>query len=125
MINICNMIHRNPEVAAFLAFKSIRSRMNRERTKNRPKLPHSITALADELNNYIPMSYVYKGCVISCNGEKALLFSDNKLLQALESSTEIYCDGTFSVSLISIYIHTHTHTHARTRTHAHTHTIHM
>ncbi|XP_018374062.1 PREDICTED: uncharacterized protein LOC108768203 [Trachymyrmex cornetzi] len=33
---------RNPETAAFFAFKSIRSRLNRERTKNRPKLPQSI-----------------------------------------------------------------------------------
>ncbi|XP_018359702.1 PREDICTED: uncharacterized protein LOC108758954 [Trachymyrmex cornetzi] len=53
--------------------------------------------LADELNHYTPMSHVYKGCVTSCDGEKALLFSDEKLLRALESCTEIYCDGTFSV----------------------------
>ncbi|GAB1869823.1 FLYWCH-type domain-containing protein [Camponotus japonicus] len=88
---------RNPESAVFVAFKSIRSQLNRERIKNRPKLPQSIDILADELNNYIPISDIYKGSVTANDGNKALFFSNDKLLQALNSSTEIFCDGTFSV----------------------------
>ncbi|KAM0724657.1 hypothetical protein ACS0PU_009738 [Formica fusca] len=88
---------RNPESAAFIAFKSIRSQLNRERKKSRPKLPQSIAMLADELNNYIPITHIYKGSLTANDGKKALLFSNDKLLQALESSTEIFCDGTFSV----------------------------
>lgn len=93
------MFYSNPEAAAFMAFKSVRSQLNRERLKNRPKLPHSIATLADELNHYTPTNHIYKGCVIASDGNRALLFSDDKLLIALELSTEIYCDGTFSVSL--------------------------
>lgn len=102
MINIC-IFYRNPESAVFVASKSIRSQLNRERIKNRPKLPQSIDILADELNNYIPISDIYKGSVTANDGNKALFFSNDKLLQALNSSTEIFCDGTFSVSLIIIY----------------------
>ncbi|TGZ56999.1 Uncharacterized protein DBV15_12850, partial [Temnothorax longispinosus] len=79
-----------------MAFKSIRSQLNRERIKSRPKLPQSITTLADELNHYTPISHIYKGSVTARDGKKAFLFSDDKLLTALELSTEIYCDGTFS-----------------------------
>ncbi|KAM0724354.1 hypothetical protein ACS0PU_013217 [Formica fusca] len=88
---------RNPESAAFIAFKSIRSQLNRERKKSRPKLPQSIAMLADELNNYIPITHIYKRSLTANDGKKALPFSNDKLLQALESSTEIFCDGTFSV----------------------------
>lgn len=93
------MFHRDPEAAALMAFKSIRSQLNRERIKSRPKVPQSIAALAAELNHYTPISHIYKGCVTASDEKKALLFSDDKLLNALELSTEIYCDGTFSVSL--------------------------
>lgn len=95
------IFYRNPELAAFIAFKSIRSQLNRERKKSRPKLPESITMLVDELNQYIPTNHIYKGT--AKDGKKALLFYNNELLQALESSTEIFCDGIFSVSFITIY----------------------
>lgn len=97
------MFCRNPESAALIAFKSIRSQLNRERLKSRPKLPQSIATLADDLKYYTPINHIYKGCVTASDGKKALFFSNDKLLQALESSTEIFCDGTFSVSLIIIY----------------------
>lgn len=74
----------------------------RERLKSRPKLPQSIAALADELIHYTPISHIYKGSVTASDGKTAFLFSDDKLLIALESSNEIYCDGTFSVSLTTI-----------------------
>ncbi|KAM0724353.1 hypothetical protein ACS0PU_013216 [Formica fusca] len=56
-----NVFRRNPESAAFIAFKSIRSQLNRERKKSIPKLPQSIAMLADELNNYIAINHIYKG----------------------------------------------------------------
>lgn len=99
---ICDIFHRNPETAALMAFKSIRSQLTRERLKSRPKLPQSIAALADELIHYTPVSHIYKGSVTASDGKTAFLFSDDKLLIALESSNEIYCDGTFSVSLTII-----------------------
>lgn len=99
---ICDIFHRNPETAALMAFKSIRSQLTRERLKSRPKLPQSIAALADELIHYTPINHIYKGSVTASDGKTAFLFSDDKLLIALESSNEIYCDGTFSVSLTII-----------------------
>ncbi|XP_067213537.1 uncharacterized protein [Linepithema humile] len=83
--------------ALLIPFKSIRSQLNRERIKSRPKLPQSIAMLADQLKYYTSINHIYKGCVTASDGKKALLFSNDKLLQALESSSEIFCDGTFSV----------------------------
>lgn len=67
-------------------------------------MPQSIAAFADELNHYEPMSNFYKGSVTVNDGKKAFLFSTDALLIALELSTEIYCDGTFSVSLTIIHL---------------------
>ncbi|XP_071652601.1 uncharacterized protein [Temnothorax longispinosus] len=87
---------RNIKAATLMTFKSIRSQLNRERIKSRPKLPQSIATLADELNHYTPICHIYKGSVTASDGKEAFLFSDDKLLTALELATEIYCDGTFS-----------------------------
>lgn len=95
---------RNSDSAALIAFKSIKSQLHRERIKNRSKLPKSITTLADQLKYYTSIN-IYKGCVTASDGKKALFFSNDILLQALESSTEIFCDSTFNVSLITyVYI---------------------
>ncbi|XP_067213475.1 uncharacterized protein [Linepithema humile] len=88
---------RNPESAALITFKSIKSQLHRERIKSRSKLPQSIAMLADQLKYYTSINHIYKGCVTASDGKKALLFSSDKLLQALESSSEIFCDSTFNV----------------------------
>lgn len=56
--------------------------------------------LKDCLLNYESLKDVYKGNVTSTNNEMAIIFSTNVLLDALSVSTEIYVDGTFSVSIV-------------------------
>jgi len=55
--------------------------------------------LKDCLLKYEPLKEIYKGNVISTNNEIAIIFSTDVLLIALAASTEIYVDGTFSVSI--------------------------
>lgn len=44
------------------------------------------------------MQNIRKETVITTDGNTAIIFSTDHLLQALSSTTEIYVDGTFSVS---------------------------
>jgi len=39
------MFYRNPESAALIAFNTIKSQLNKERTKNMPKLSQSVGML--------------------------------------------------------------------------------
>lgn len=65
-----------------------------------PPIPNSMEKLKDCLLNYESLKDVYKGNVTSTNNEMAIIFSTNVLLDALSVSTEIYVDGTFSVSIV-------------------------
>jgi len=57
--------------------------------------------LEDCLLKYEPLKEIYKGNVMSTNNEIAIIF--NILLIALAASTEIYVDGTFSVSIFLLH----------------------
>ena len=71
--------------------------MHRERKKNQPPLPDTLASLYDILKNSDKIPNIYKEN-ITANGKTAIILSTNYLLQALSSTTEIYVDGTFSVS---------------------------
>lgn len=73
--------------------------MHRERTKSRPSVPDMLTSLYDILQNSDIMQNIYKENIITTDGKTAIILSTNYLLQALSSATEIYVDGTFSVSI--------------------------
>lgn len=76
----------------------MRCNMHRERIKNRPSIPDTLASLYDILENSDIMQNIYKGNIITSDGKTAIILSTNYLLQALSSTTEIYVDGTFSVS---------------------------
>lgn len=78
----------------------MRSFLYREQVRHRPETPRTITALEEALMNYQPVKDIYKGTVLSDNGYRAVLFTNDTLLDALAAATEIYMDGTFAVSNI-------------------------
>jgi len=73
--------------------------MHRERTKSRPSIPDTLASLYDILQTSDIMQNIYKENITTTDGKSAIIFSTNYLLQALYSATEIYVDGTFSVSI--------------------------
>jgi len=93
----------NPIVAANISFNSVRSLLLRERIKIRPSLPSNVRDIGNLLQGYEPIKFIYKGCVISEDNKYSYIFTSDKLLKILEESSEIFIDGTFSVS-ISYYI---------------------
>jgi len=78
----------------------MRSFLYREQTRNRPETPQTIAELEIALINYRPIERFYKGTVLSDNGYRAVLFTTDSLLDILATATEIFMDGTFSVSNI-------------------------
>lgn len=83
-----------------MSFPSIRSSMHRERVKVRPSVPETLASLRDIIENSDIMKNIYQASVISNNDKIAIILSTTDLLEGLSSATEIYVDGTFSVSLI-------------------------
>lgn len=75
--------------------------MHRERIKSQPPVPDTLASLYDILQNRDIMQNIYKENITTSNGKTAIILSTNYLLQALSSATEIYVDGTFSVSTIT------------------------
>lgn len=73
--------------------------MHRERTKSRPSVPDTLTSLYNILQNSDLIQNIYKENITTTDGKTAIILSTNYLLQALSSATEIYVDGTFSVSI--------------------------
>lgn len=88
----------NPDAAQYLSFPSIRCTMHRERIKNQPSIPKTLALLYNVLGSSSVMHNIRKETVITPDGNTAIIFSTDHLLQTLSSSTEIYVDGTFSVS---------------------------
>jgi len=78
----------------------MRSFLYREQTRHRPEIPQTIAELEIALMNYRPIERIYKGTVLSDNGYRAVLFTTDALLDVLATATEIFMDGTFSVSNI-------------------------
>lgn len=78
--------------------------MLRERIKSRPPVPDTLASLRNILGNYDIMKNVYKESITTNDGKVAIILSTNYLLEALSSATEIYVDGTFSVSTLFLYI---------------------
>src|SRR5436190_22980822 len=95
-------IFSNPSVGEHLSFPSMRCSMYRERIKHRPPVPETLTSLCDMIENSDIMKNIYQGSVIS-NDKIAIILSTTDLLKDLSSATEIYVDGTFSVSLTVFY----------------------
>lgn len=93
-----NIIFSNPDAAQHLSFPSIRSSMHRARASSQPLIPNTLASLYNVLQNYDIMQNFYKENIITSDGTVAILLSTNDLLETLYSTTEIYVDGTFSVS---------------------------
>ncbi|KYN30067.1 hypothetical protein ALC57_00477 [Trachymyrmex cornetzi] len=91
-----NVSRRYLEAAISLSYNTIRTPLYREKIKHRPPLPRNLLSLQTQLETYEPLKNIYKGHAMSTDGKIALIFSTNELLKQLDSSTEIYLDGTFS-----------------------------
>jgi len=83
-----------------MSYRIIRSLLNREQLRRRPETPKSIAELDVALINYQPVQHIFKGTVLSDENHRAVIFTSDVLLDALATATEIYMDGTFSVSNI-------------------------
>lgn len=94
-----NVSRRYPEAAVSLSYNTIRTPLHREKIKYRPSLPINLLGLRTKLETYEPLKNIYKGEVTSPHGEIALIFSTDGLLKELASCTEMFLDGTFSVSI--------------------------
>jgi len=101
----------NPAAAVSLTYNTMRSPLYREKIKHRPSLPTNFLSLQTQLESYEPLKIIYKGKATSLNDEVAFIFSTDELLKELASSTKMFLDGTFSVSIyifckyIYIYIY--------------------
>lgn len=99
--DIFDHVSRNyPAAAVSLTYNTMRSPLYREKIKHRPSLPTNFLSLQTQLDIYEPLKNIYKGKAISVNDEIAFIFSTDVLLKELASSTEMFLDGTFSVSII-------------------------
>ncbi|XP_071653199.1 uncharacterized protein [Temnothorax longispinosus] len=67
------------------------------RAAYKPPVPNSFASLSLELEKYDACKDIYKGTVIAEDGSMGFLFSNNELLNALNESTELFVDGTFSI----------------------------
>lgn len=92
----------NPTVAPKLLFPACKSAMRRARAKIRPLIPASLRELADALRTYEPTLKYYRGHVEANQDSIALIFISDKMLEALNTASELYVDGTFKVMLIKI-----------------------
>ncbi|XP_066592929.1 uncharacterized protein [Prorops nasuta] len=91
-----SVCRKYPTEAAYITFPSIKSTLNAERLKNKPKNPTTLAALPALMMNYAPVMPIYKGTA-QIGSEIAVIFSTDTLMDLLASSTEIFVDGTFSV----------------------------
>lgn len=83
-----------------MSYRVMRSLLNREQLRRRPEIPQTVAELDMILINYQPVQNIFKGTVLSDDGYRAIIFTSDALLDTLVAATEIYMDGTFSVSNI-------------------------
>jgi len=95
---------KNPKAAAYISYNTMRNVLSKEKLKMRPPLPSSVCDLGNLLQNYESVKVIYKGCIISEDNKYSYIFTSDKLLKILEKSSEIFIDGTFSVSISCYYI---------------------
>lgn len=88
----------NPDVAQYMSFPAVRNCMQRARVQTQPSVPETLASLNDTLHNSYILRNIWKESVTFDNDKTAIILSTNYLLEALSSATEIYVDGTFSVS---------------------------
>lgn len=81
----------------------MRCSMYRERGKVRPSVPETLASLRDIIESSDIIKNIYQGSVILNDDKIAIILSTTSLLEGLSSATEIYVDGTFSVSLTVFY----------------------
>lgn len=94
-----SLLYSNPDAAQYMSFASIRCSLHRERIKSRPSIPDTLALLYNILQNSDIMQNIYKESITTIDGKTAIILSTDYLLKALSSATEIYVDGTFSVSM--------------------------
>lgn len=94
---------KNPKAAAHISYNAMRNVLSKEKFKMRPPLPSSVCDLGNLLQNYESVKVIYKGCAISEDNKYSYIFTSDKLLKILEESSEIFIDGTFSVSINYYY----------------------
>lgn len=97
------LICSNSDAEQYLSFPSMRSSMHRERVKSRPSVPKTLASLRDMLDNSNILKDIYQESVTLSDDNVAIILSNSDLLEGLSSATEIYVDGTFSVSLTVFY----------------------
>ncbi|XP_076546708.1 uncharacterized protein LOC143305770 [Osmia lignaria lignaria] len=92
-----DVCRRYPDAACTLSYNSMKAVLFRERQRNYPHIPTSLTALNECIVNHSFMRNICKTVIKDENAKVAILFSTETLLQILNVSQTIYADGTFSV----------------------------
>lgn len=71
--------------------------MSKARKENVPVTPSTLLEAADLLEDYAPLSGIYRGAVVGEDGEVALVFLHPSFEDPLKKSSQLFNDGTFSV----------------------------
>lgn len=92
------MSFRNPNIGSHLTYnRTVEKRLGRARRKVVPPMPQNAEDVYDCLRAYAPVESILRGHAQSTDGGQAVIFSTEKLLQELATTSFIFIDGTFSV----------------------------
>lgn len=71
--------------------------MKTARKKCIAKVPRTLTRLDQVLEEYKPLSGIYKGRAEGADGSECLIFMHDDMVEPLSKCTQLFSDGTFRV----------------------------
>lgn len=86
-------------MAQYFKFENVKTAMSRERKKYMPSLPKTLQQLGVTLQDLDLTRNIYLGTSLASDGSVHVMFGHQTHLALLNSATEIFVDGTFSVSV--------------------------
>ena len=99
MKKLSHCLNGYEQAAANVTLRSIRSSMERERARTRPRVPATLAELDPVLREFDQTRPIYRGMARGRDGSVALVLGTNLMLPRLSTATEIFMDGTFRVSI--------------------------
>ncbi|KAL7289964.1 hypothetical protein TKK_0015697 [Trichogramma kaykai] len=98
---IYDRVRAKPEYAPLIGqvsfYETNKERMRRSQSKNKPKIPKSLSKLGNRLTEYEPTQHLFKGKIKNEQKEVALIFIHNDMLAPLNLRNHLFVDGTFNM----------------------------